>query len=106
MKRKIVNIPVFIYFIIATVIILLLFPREGKFRYSFTEGRPWSYSLLTAPFDFPVYKTDAEIKQEEDSINRYFTPYFALDAEVEFRQLSDLNETHASSGSWNGENKR
>ena len=106
MKRKIVNIPVFIYFIIATVIILLLFPREGKFRYSFTEGRPWSYSLLTAPFDFPIYKTDAEIKQEEDSVNRHFTPYFALDTEVEDRQLSDLNETHASSGSWDGEYKR
>jgi uncharacterized domain HDIG len=96
MKQKIFNIPVYIYFIVATLIILFLFPREGKFRYSFTEGRPWPYGLLTAPFDFPIYKTDAEIKQEEDSINRNFVPYFSLNAEVETRRLEELNELHFS----------
>jgi len=96
MKQKIFNIPVYIYFIVATLIILFLYPREGKFRYSFTEGRPWPYGLLTAPFDFPIYKTDAEIKQEEDSINRNFVPYFSLNAEVETRRLEELNEKHFS----------
>jgi len=66
MKRFV--IPVYIYFIIAGLLILFFFPREGKFRYSFVEGRPWQYGLLIAPFDFPIDKTDAALKNEQDSV--------------------------------------
>ncbi|MDL2322741.1 HDIG domain-containing protein [Bacteroidales bacterium OttesenSCG-928-A17] len=108
MKKNLIKIPVFIYFIIATLLILFLFPREGKFRYSFMEGRPWTYGLLTAPFDFPIYKTDAEIKQEEDSINRHFTPYFLLNRDVEKKQLAEFNEiaSHQSGAQWSQVYKR
>lgn len=108
MKTKLIKIPVFIYFIIATLLILFLFPREGKFRYSFTEGRPWTYGLLTAPFDFPIYKTDAEVKQEEDSINRHFTPYFLLNRDVEKKQLIEFNEvaSRQSGAQWSSTYKR
>ncbi|MFA5735295.1 MAG: hypothetical protein WC904_10010, partial [Proteiniphilum sp.] len=44
-------------FVIAVLLITYLFPRQGSFKYSFNEGRPWQYGLLTAPFDFPIYKT-------------------------------------------------
>ena len=43
-------------FILAIALVTLLFPRQGDFKYSFSEGRPWQYGLLTAPFDFPIYK--------------------------------------------------
>jgi len=74
MNKKRFVIPVYIYFIIAGLLILFFFPREGKFRYSFVEGRPWQYGLLIAPFDFPVYKTDAALKNEQDSVQAQSFP--------------------------------
>jgi putative nucleotidyltransferase with HDIG domain len=92
MKMKSFQIPAYVYFIIASLLIIYLFPREGKFRYSFVEGRPWQYGLLTASFDFPIYKTDAEIKQEQDSILHNFQPYFRLDEVVAEKQIDRLNK--------------
>lgn len=78
MNNKIHNLPVYIYFILATALIIILFPKEGNFRYAFTEGRPWKYGLLTAPFDFPIYKAELDIQREQDSILKQYQPYFQL----------------------------
>ena len=69
-----------VYFIVASLLIAYFFPREGKFRYQFYEGKPWRYGLLTAPSDFPIYKTDAEVDAEKDSVLKNFEPYFRMDA--------------------------
>ncbi|MDR2473891.1 MAG: HDIG domain-containing protein [Tannerella sp.] len=60
-KSKIISA---LYIALTAVIILLLIPREGKFRYGFFEGKPWQYGLLTAPFDFPVYTDPADAAQD------------------------------------------
>ena len=92
MNRKSLTIPKYIYFIIVGLLVLFFFPQEGKFRYSFTEGRPWQYSLLIAPFDFPIYKTDAEIKKEQDSIQSQSFPYFKRNEDVARQQMQPFNE--------------
>jgi len=92
MKKKSFVIPIYIYFIIVGLLILFFFPREGKFRYSFVEGRPWQYGLLIAPFDFPVYKTDAALKSEQDSVQAQSFPYFQKNEEVANLQIQRLNE--------------
>jgi putative nucleotidyltransferase with HDIG domain len=97
MKIKSLNIPVYIYFIIATLLIIFFFPREGKFRYLFVEGRPWQYGLLTAPVDLPIYKTDDEIRLERDSLNSNFQPYFHLETEVVQKQLKQFDENFRKS---------
>jgi len=70
------------FFLIAAVLILQSFPREGRFRYTFQEGKPWRYGLMTAPYDFQIFKTDKEIKQETDSVMLGFQPYVSLDTSV------------------------
>ncbi|MGL5787243.1 MAG: HD family phosphohydrolase [Bacteroidales bacterium] len=77
-------------FLLAIILILYVFPREGKFRYEFAEGKPWHYGLLTASYDFPIYKTDAQIKKEQDSILKYYQPYYQMEDSVSIRQLSKL----------------
>jgi putative nucleotidyltransferase with HDIG domain len=94
MKQKIFQIPSYILFIIATLLIVFLFPREGKFRYAFTEGKPWHYSLLTAPFDFPIYKPAEQLNAEKDSVTLHFIPYFQLNKEVYTKQIARFNEDH------------
>jgi len=92
MKKKKVVVRGYIYFIIVGLLILFFFPHEGKFRYSFVEGRPWQYGLLIAPFDFSIYKTDAEVKSEQDSIEAQSLLYFQRNEEIANTQLQRFNE--------------
>ncbi|MDR0825153.1 MAG: hydrolase, partial [Prevotella sp.] len=71
--------PSFVFFIAAILIIMYFLPREGKYKYSYGENRPWQYGLLTAPFKFHIHKSDAQIKQEKDSIMETFLPYYMVD---------------------------
>ena len=54
-------------------------------------GKPWMYASLIAKFDFPVYKSDAVIQQEKDSLLAYFQPYYNYDKGMEKRQLGKLH---------------
>ena len=76
-KTRIVSL-----FVLTTVFILLLFPREGRFGLEFQKGAPWMHDELIAPFNFPIYKYDEEIAAERDSILREFKPYFIIDREI------------------------
>lgn len=97
MKQKNYSIHPAVYFIVAALLIAYFFPREGKFRYQFYEGKPWRYGLLTAPGDFPIYKTDAEVDAEKDSILKNFEPYFRMDATVENTEVNKLRAAYATS---------
>ncbi|MDR0541640.1 MAG: HDIG domain-containing protein [Dysgonamonadaceae bacterium] len=92
-----------VYFVIVTALIFFLFPREGTFRYAFVEGKPWQYGLLTAPFDFPVYKSPEQLKAEQDSVIQQFVPYFQFHREIHLQQQERFNDayTHYSKEYWN-----
>jgi len=62
--------------------IIYLFPKEGKFKYEYEKNKAWAYENLVAPFDFPLVKTDEEIKKEKDSIRKnspIFLRFISLD---------------------------
>ncbi len=73
------SISVISFFLVTALLILYLLPREGKFRYEFQRGRPWLHETLIAPFDFPVYKSDQEVRAERDSVLQNVRPYFRYD---------------------------
>jgi len=108
MEKKSFKIQPYIYFIISTLLIIILFPREGKFRYSFTEGRPWQYGLLTASFDFPINKSTEDIKKEQDTIISNIDPYFQIDNTISEKQIQKFNEDYAnlSYGHWAASHKK
>lgn len=84
-------------FIITVFLIVYFLPRDGKFNYQFSINKPWKYGQLMATFDFPIYKDDAVVKKEQDSILANFQPYFTLDKNVEKTNLSKLKaENNAS----------
>ncbi len=78
-------------FIVAILFITYIFPRQGSFNYSFDEGRPWQYGLLTAPFDFPIYKPAEQLKIEQDSILEFYEPYFVVNDETKVNALADFD---------------
>lgn len=83
------------YIVVTAFIIAFFFPREGKFRYQFNEGKPWRYGLLTAPSDFPIYKDASEIEATKDSIQRRFEPYFRFNTEEENIRKEQWNHQKA-----------
>jgi putative nucleotidyltransferase with HDIG domain len=79
-------------FIVAILLITYIFPRQGQFKYSFSEGRPWQYNtVLIAPFDFPIYKPPAQLRAEQDSILAYFEPHFVIDENVKTNALTEFD---------------
>lgn len=69
-------------FLCVIALIVQLFPTENKFKYQFEIGKPWSYELITASFDFPIYKSEQQISKERDEILKNYTPYFQHDTTV------------------------
>ena len=69
-------------FTVTVSVIIYFLPRDSKFNYQFDLNRPWRYGQLIATFDFPIYKADNIIKQEQDSMLAHFQPYYRLDKQV------------------------
>ncbi|MFP4047029.1 MAG: HD family phosphohydrolase [Bacteroidales bacterium] len=47
-----------------------------------------------APFDFPIYKSQKQLKEEKDSITKKSNPYFAYDSSVVETQVSLFEEKY------------
>ena len=92
-KRTRIKTKVFVplVFVVSILFITYIFPRQSSFKYIFSEGRPWQYGLLTAPFDFPIYKPADQLKTEQDSILEYYEPYFEVNEDVEVNSLANFD---------------
>lgn len=66
--------------LIASGIIYTLLPSERQFRYEYRQGAPWFNEDLIAPFNFPISKTDQEIKKERDSLAQHYPLFFTVDS--------------------------
>ncbi len=73
--------------LVTVVIIVWALPRSEGQRYRYDVGKPWMYGSFIASFDFPVYKTNEAIKEQEDSLLATFQPYYKYDANVEKVQM-------------------
>lgn len=78
-------------FVTAVLLITYIFPRQSSFKYAFSEGRPWQYGLVTAPFDFPIYKPADLLKTEQDSILEYYEPYFEVNEDVQVNAIANFD---------------
>lgn len=74
--------------VISVVIMVWFMPRATGPQYRYDIGKPWMYSSLIAKFDFPIYKTDAAVKSEQDSIRNIFEPYYNYDVSVEKKVMA------------------
>ncbi len=75
-RNRIIRISLFAA---AVIIALLLLPNTSDSKFTFEVNRPWGHSLLTAPFDIPVYRDSTTIRQMRDSIDQTFMPVLKRD---------------------------
>ncbi|HIZ86954.1 MAG TPA: HDIG domain-containing protein [Candidatus Coprenecus pullistercoris] len=90
------NPRIYLSLLVALVITVLLFPEEGKFKYSYQKGRPWVYETLLSPIDFPVLKTEQELLEEKEEKASQVIPYFVYDdatANIQVKRLRSLQGT-------------
>ena len=74
--------------IIATVAIIVWFmPRDSHNSFKIEKGRPWTHADMSAPFDFPIYKSDDAVKAERDSLMKLYEPYFNFNKETSLMQI-------------------
>ncbi|MBQ7664052.1 MAG: hypothetical protein IJS43_02415, partial [Bacteroidaceae bacterium] len=73
------------YFTIITTVIvsvilltLTLPPPNSVSLSSYSDGEVWGRKALIADEAFPLYKSEAEIKAQKDSIKKHFKPYFKI----------------------------
>lgn len=87
---------------------IYLFPRyTNPFKYHFEIGQPWGYSLVTAEYDFPIYKPEAQLETEYAQAMQDYTPCYTLDTQAlqsnlyivpiqEMERIQQINCTHIS----------
>lgn len=73
---------IYITMVIALVIMVLLYPSEGRFKYEYHKGRPWMYETLVAPMDFPILKSQAELLKEKNEAAELFVPYYVYNNDI------------------------
>lgn len=66
-------------FILSAFLIIYFFPKSGKFKYSFENGRPWQSENLYAPFDFAIKKSSDEINSEIEDVKLNTPLFFEID---------------------------
>ena len=75
-------------FIALVAIIVQLFPKDKQFKYQYEIGKPWSYELMTASYDFPIYKTEKQLDADKKELMENYSPYFQVDENVATQQLN------------------
>lgn len=76
--------------VVAIVALVLCLPRESNNKFNYEINRPWTYSLLTAPFDIPILLDEASAKELKDSIDDNFQPVFVRDLTLEKTNLAEF----------------
>lgn len=63
-------------FALAIWLLIMVFPREGKFKYEYQRGKPWQHEDLIAPVDFAVLKPAEELQKEQETALEQLRPHF------------------------------
>lgn len=75
-------------------LIVWAMPRDSSTNFKVETGKPWRYADFTAPFDFPIYKSEKLVNKERDSLLREFEPYYEYQATVENTQIRQLKQDY------------
>lgn len=78
-------------FLISIVVIILLLPSTSLDPFQFEIGKPWQNDLLTAPYDFPIYKTSNDLAIERKNIETS-PSYFEYDSSVYNTEIDNLTK--------------
>lgn len=82
-------------FALAAGLVILVMPRTARFGFEYQPGRTWQHPHLYAPFDFTIFKTEAQLESEQRKVSEHVYPYFVFD-EVETARSRERLERQAN----------
>ena len=65
-------------FLALVLLTLAAFPRGNVYQYTVEVGDEWHGESLVAPFDFSIYKSEAELEAERTALRENTPPYFRV----------------------------
>lgn len=74
---------------VAAVIVGFL-PRKSSFGYDYKKGSVWEYETLYAQYDFPIVKTDEQIRDERAESRKNAVPYYRYYSETSHKNIKAL----------------
>lgn len=80
---------------VLVVILTLIIPRKGEFKYSYSKGSTWKYETLVAPFSFPILKTNEQLTSERLSQEAPYVMYFKYSEDVYPSIAAALTSSHS-----------
>ncbi len=69
--------------LISSIIIVLAFPNTSGFKYEFSQGSTWKHESLISSIDFPIKKTEKELKEDQKQIENNRSLYYTKDNTIE-----------------------
>lgn len=81
--------------ILSVGLIVWAMPRDNRNYFHVEQGKPWKYADFTAPFDFPVYKSEEAIRIEKDSLMKNYEPYYKFNQEKESQMVKKFQTDYA-----------
>ncbi len=82
--------------VVSVAIIVWLMPRSNQISFTMEKGKPWIYADLSAPFDFPIYKSDEAVKAERDSLMKLYEPYYLYDKTVGEQEIRSFYKDYSN----------
>lgn len=89
-------LPLFALFLI----LLFIFPRNAKFSYDYRKGSPWNHETLIAQFDFPILKSDEQLREERSANRSVEVPYYVYKEDVVTNSRKAADEADLGDYSW------
>ncbi len=94
-KNPLTDFRIYLALVIALAITVFFFPKQGKFKYTYSVGTAWTYETLVSPIDFPILKTQQEINAEIADKATMVLPYFVHNPAIDEEQLGFLEQGEA-----------
>ena len=84
-----------ILIIVTVTITVWSMPHDSRSYFHVEEGKPWKYADFTAPFDFPIYKSESVIREERDSALSQYEPYYKYHQEIGQKMVQKFYKDYA-----------
>lgn len=75
----------------ATVVVLLVMPRNDTQSYTYEMNQPWRYNLLMADFDIEVKRDSMSAQRMRDSIDHNFVPIMKRKSDVADKAVASFS---------------
>lgn len=70
-------------FVVAIVLVMIMLPKQQKFKYDYFLGKPWKYDDFYAIDDIAILKPEDELEKERQKVSEESLPYYTRNTYIQ-----------------------